>query len=209
MEQKEEKQDLSRIIAISDAIFAFSITLMVLNFDVPIIPSNLVDEMLPGKIYEQVPTLVSYVVSFLAVGSFWYSHHEKFRYIIRYDKWFFWLNLLLLMTVVFIPFATNLVGEYSNSQFAVVLYCISISITGLVLAAEWFYASYHHRLVIKSMPEKNVWGGVLMALVIPIIFMASALVSFLHLGIAKWILIMVIVVPIILGPEITKKFHKN
>lgn len=205
MEQREEKQDLSRIIGFSDAIFAFAITLMVLNFNIPIIPENLVNEKLPSEVYRQIPTLISYVISFLAVGSFWFSHHEKFRRIIRYDKVLFWLNLLLLMLVVFIPFTTNLVGEYSESQFAVVLYCLSISLTGIVLALEWFYASFHHRLVKSTMPDHEVWEGVLIALVIPVIFIASALVSFLHLGIAKWVWVLVFVTPFVVGFSAVKK----
>jgi uncharacterized membrane protein len=73
------------------------------------------------------------------LGLFWVIHHRLFRLIIRSDFTLLWLNLLLLMCIAFLPFPTELMAEYPQHQFSIVFYASSMAVTGLVLAALWFY----------------------------------------------------------------------
>ena len=56
---------LERIVFFSDAIFAIAITLLVLDIHVPEVAAT----VLPGRLLELWPRLLSYVTSFLVVGA--------------------------------------------------------------------------------------------------------------------------------------------
>jgi uncharacterized membrane protein len=79
-------------------------------------------------------------LSFVIVGIYWVAHHNSFHYIKRSDRTLLWLNLLLLLCIVFIPFPTALVGQYPEQQISVVIYGGTLVITGLVLQLLWWYA---------------------------------------------------------------------
>ena len=98
-----------RIEAFSDGVFAIAITLLVLNLQVPEIAT--VSE-LASKLGALWPKLVSYVLSFMVVGIYWVAHHNTFHYIKRSDRNLLWLNILMMLFVVFIPFPAALLGQY-------------------------------------------------------------------------------------------------
>lgn len=96
----------ARMEAFSDGVFAVAITLLVLTLEVPQIADSVVTSELWPKLLELWPKLLSYVLSFLLVGIYWVAHHNTFHYITGTDRTLLWLNLLLLLCIVFIPFPT-------------------------------------------------------------------------------------------------------
>src|SRR5215470_15448765 len=120
----------SRIEAFSDGVFAVAITLLVLNLQVPQLAASVVSRELLAKLIELWPKLLIYVLSFGIVGIYWVAHHNSFHYIKRSDRTLLWLNLLLLLCIVFIPFPTSLVGGYPEQQISVVIYGSTLVITG-------------------------------------------------------------------------------
>jgi uncharacterized membrane protein len=59
----------------------------------------------------------------------------------RTDRTVLWLNLALLMCVVFVPFPTALLGQYGRDRFAVVLYGATLIVLGLVLSLLWHHVT--------------------------------------------------------------------
>lgn len=197
--ESKNVQDLSRIQAFSDGVFAFAITLLSLNFTVPIgIPSNEISTVLPKQVLDQLPSLGSYIISFIAIGAFWYSHHQKFALIKRYDALFIWLNMFILMAICLLPFTTNLVGDYPSSVFAVQVYCGSIMLICLAFALLWAYATDKKRLVIESTTKKDIRNGFFTIFAIFAIFFTSFLASFFHIDIARYAWILVGSIPFML-----------
>lgn len=129
-EASERKSDVERIGAFSDAVFAFSLTVLAIEIKVPIVTGDPKVE-LPAAMLEQAPHLISFVVGFLVVALYWAGHHRIFRQIERVDGRLVWLNLFLLMFIAFMPVATAYLGEYPDvplipTIYALVLTCISI-----------------------------------------------------------------------------------
>jgi uncharacterized membrane protein len=100
--------------AFSDGVFAVAITLLVLTVEVP-------DPAVTGSgrhlgralVAPQLwPHYAAYVVSFLTIGIIWINHHVMIRRLRGIDHVILTLNLLLLMTIVALPFTTNLVATY-------------------------------------------------------------------------------------------------
>src|SRR5690242_168868 len=132
---REPGVDLERIRLFSDAVFAFAITLLVIDLKVPETAA-----FLEEGLYNLPPKVLSFIVSFLVVGSYWVGYHRYSRFIERVDRRLVWLNLYFLMSVVFTPFPTALLGTFGNRQRAVVLYAASLAIVGLFMTLMWLYA---------------------------------------------------------------------
>ena len=103
--------DMGRIEAFSDGVFAIAITLLVIEIGVPHIQGE--GTTLSHALLEQWPSYLGYAISFLQIGVIWANHHNRFRFIARSDHILLFLNILFLMCVAFIPFPTALLAEYT------------------------------------------------------------------------------------------------
>ena len=103
----------SRLEAFSDGVIAVAITLLVLDIAVPkpTRHGNLGHEL--GMLW---PHYVSYVTSFITIGIIWVNHHAMIGRLRRPDHTILVLNLLLLMSIGVLPFATSLMAAYVNQS---------------------------------------------------------------------------------------------
>ncbi|GAC1390252.1 MAG: TMEM175 family protein [Ktedonobacteraceae bacterium] len=183
----------NRIEAFSDGVFAVAITLLVLNLQVPQITSSLVSSELVPKLGELWPKLLSYALSFVIVGIYWVAHHNTFHSINRSDRNLLWLNILLMMCIVFIPFPTALLGQYPEQQISVIVYGVTLIITGLVLQLLWWYATSNYRLVSKEIDPQLVRMAARRNLTAPFIYLLAIGISFLSVQAS---LILFVLVPV-------------
>lgn len=190
----------ARIEAFSDGVFAVAITLLVLNIQLPPPPPHLdrtqvgaVAAYLLSALFELWPKFLVYALSFVIVGIYWVGHHNTFHYIKRADRILLWLNILFLLFIVFIPFPTSLVGEFSNQPTSIVVYGGTLIATGCVLEALWLHATHQHRLVDGTIDPLLVRRATRRNLVGPCIYLLAIAVSFL----STWLsLVLFILVPV-------------
>ena len=164
----------NRLEAFSDGVFAVAITLLVLNLQVPQIATG---SELVSKVGALWPKLLSYALSFVIVGIYWVAHHNTFHYINRSDRNLLWLNILLLMCIVFLPFPTALLGQYPEQQVAVIIYAGTLVITGLVLQSLWWYATSEYRLVDRTIDPRLVQRATRRNLTAPLIYLLAIGIS--------------------------------
>jgi TMEM175 potassium channel family protein len=164
----------TRLEAFSDGVFAVAITLLVLNLQVPQITS--VSELVP-RLGELWPKLLSYTLSFVIVGIYWVAHHNTFHYIQRSDRNLLWLNILLLMCIVFLPFPTALLGQYPEQRVSVISYAGTLVLTGLVLQALWWYATSGCRLVDRNIDPRLVQRATRRNLTAPLLYLLAIGIS--------------------------------
>jgi uncharacterized membrane protein len=171
---------LDRVLALSDAIFAFSLTLLALNLIVPQILSNQPNTELQNKLAEMIPSFIIFFWSFFIVSLYWIGHHRVFRHIKRYDGILMWCNLLLLMFITLIPFVSNLNIQYGNLQITVVLSAIFYSIPGLAMSVLWTHASRRYLLIDKNLSKHIIILTRNRNIVAPFIFLISIPLSYIH-----------------------------
>ncbi|HEX5417225.1 MAG TPA: TMEM175 family protein [Chloroflexota bacterium] len=132
-----------RLEAFSDSVFAFAITLLVLNFQVPHAPSG----GLARALLDQWPSYLTYVVSFFVIGIMWINHYAIFRLIARVDRPMLVMNLVHLLGVAFLPYPTALLGAYIQSEqdarVASVLYAGTATVIAIGFMGFWVYAVLH------------------------------------------------------------------
>src|SRR5271169_6214336 len=116
--------DRSRLEAFSDGVFAVAITLLALNLTVagPTGQGWLLDQLTA-----KWPAFAGYLISFLTIGIIWVNHHALVRQITQVDRILLFVNLLLLVFVVLIPFGTATAADYlphntGSARLAMVLY---------------------------------------------------------------------------------------
>lgn len=143
-----------RLEAFSDGVFAIAITLLVLTIAQP---GNYRD--LGHELVKQWPSYAAYAVSFAVIGIMWLNHHSIFAYFERIDRGLVYLNLALLMTVVFIPYPTGVFGQAlqrgEGMRTAAIAYSVTMVVNAYVWSALWLYASGRRRLLAESFPESQ------------------------------------------------------
>jgi len=141
-----------RVEAFSDGVFAIAITLLVLTIAQP---SNYHD--LSHQLADRWPALAAYVVSFTVIGIMWLNHHSIFSHFARVDRGLVYLNLLLLLTVAFLPYPTGIFGEAlrqgDGAGVAAIVYSVTMAVNAYAWTALWLYASFRRRLLAETFPE--------------------------------------------------------
>lgn len=189
----ETGTDMQRFFAFSDGVFAIAITLLALDLKVPVLPADQISR-LPQEILNQIPSFMSYAISFIVVGTYWNAHHRMFRFIVKYDNALLWLNILFLMTLCFLPFPTVLTNRYINQVFPTVFYAGSVAVIGLTMNLLWAYAAWKHRLLAPHLPKEMVRQVTWRMLTPPVFFIASIPFALLNPRLSQfiWILAMFI-----------------
>jgi uncharacterized membrane protein len=124
----------SRLEALTDAIFAIVMTLLVIDVKVPVL--SIVDsssEALLG-LQHLLPVFLSYVLSFAILFTYWRGHHYVITtYIKNVDFKLTSINAIFFFLISLIPFSAHFLGEYPDNQVAVCFYSIHIILLGVVL----------------------------------------------------------------------------
>ena len=177
--------DRSRLEAFSDGVFAVAITLLALDLTVEG-PGHgpLIDQL-----YDKWPAFLAYLISFFMIGIIWVNHHALVRQITKVDRTLLFLNLVLLLFVVLIPFTTSTEADYfphndADARLAMVLYAgafLGMSI-GFNAIFEW---TLHGDRVYQPLPREKHWaararfgGGGLVYVVAVIVALFNAVASF-------------------------------
>ncbi|HEV2317042.1 MAG TPA: TMEM175 family protein [Thermoplasmata archaeon] len=147
---------MGRLISLSDGIFAFSMTLLVISLALPTIRSAGTGPDLFTYLRQLEPALLSYVVAFLVISTWWLGHHRIFSAIRKYDLLLMRLNTMMLLVISISPFMLAIVFQYGPSSIfvtslsakvAVALFAAVEVVTGLILLAIWRHATRDHHLV--------------------------------------------------------------
>jgi uncharacterized membrane protein len=145
-----------RLEAFSDGVFAIAITLLIIEVGVP--------EAAPDELWTEIrhawPEFAAYIVSFFIIGIMWVNHHALVDLVRVVDRGLLFLNLLLLLFVVTIPFTTALLSEYirdgSNAHVAAAVYSASMTGCSIGFVAIWWYIVGQRHLLHREMPAPAV-----------------------------------------------------
>ena len=177
---QEEESDISknRLEALVDSVFAFAMTLLVLSLVIPTIPDTQAAAELPGYIAGMYPQFMRFLLAFVLLAVFWIIHHRHFHLLHTIDSLILWLNIGILISIVFLPFTTSVSGDYSNVQIAVVLFDLNMFVIGLFFTAHWYYITHMPRLVESAISEHAARCGSGKSLVTPIVALIAIALSF-------------------------------
>ncbi len=120
-----------RLEAFTDGVIAIVITIMVLEIRVP-------PGATPAALWQSVPILLAYLLSFVNVGIFWNNHHHMLHATSTVDGRVLWANLALLFWLSLVPFVIRWIDETGFGSLPVASYGAILAMAAVsYLLLEW------------------------------------------------------------------------
>jgi uncharacterized membrane protein len=181
--------DTARLEAFSDGVFAIAITLLVLEISVP----HGSGSELARDLAREWPSYLGYALSFVVIGIMWMNHHTMFKDIERVDHGILVFNLLLLMSIAFLPFPTAVLAEHLKDAdarlTATVFYGGTQTVIAVFFNALWLYAVVNRGLIDHHVSDTRLQSRTRRYLAGPLTYGATVLVAFVSpwISLAIWI----------------------
>jgi uncharacterized membrane protein len=145
----------NRLETLVDGIFAIAMTLLVLGISPPKPEESVATAVLPVMIENLIPQIFLFVVAFLVLALFWLGHHRQFHFVHKIDPALLWINILILIAIVFVPFSTDVAGDYPAVTDAALLFHANMFIVGLLFTLQWDHIRRHEHLC-EPVPDKTI-----------------------------------------------------
>jgi len=142
----------ARLEAFCDGVFAIALTLLIIDIRIPSTDDVAGTAGLWRALRHLTPSVFAFILSFGIILITWVNHHATLKLVHRSSASFIYANGFLLLTVVFIPFPTSLLGAFlwtDHAAPAVVLYdaVLAVQAIGWILLTG---AALKGRLVIDE-----------------------------------------------------------
>ena len=181
--------EFDRLAFFSDAIYAISLTLLVVALDIPRIADTSSNRDLWDALDELQPEILMFFVSFFVIGFFWLAHHRFVARLAAINHKLMLATICYLAFIAFLPFPSGMLGEYSDNSVAVALYALCIAAVASIEAVLFALARKHDLLTVAASDEVFRWGMVA-SLLPALVFLVSIPIAFLSplLGMLTWAL---------------------
>ena len=179
-ENRSEEPHLTkgRLEALSDGIFAFAMTLLVIGLNLPdkaaVVQSN---QFALHTLLSLYSDFFHYVLAFLILGAFWLSQHQQFHSVRVPDKTFIWINLVTLMFVALLPFSTSFSGDFPSASMGAIVFEVNLFAIGMGMTCQWWYATTGCRLAESTLKPAYVRRVLIGNLVVPTISVIGILIA--------------------------------
>jgi uncharacterized membrane protein len=177
----------NRLEAFSDGVLAIIITIMVLDLRVPQGTS-------PEAFQKLWDALLSYVLSFIFVATYWNNHNHLLYTVRRVTGGMLWANMHLLFWLSVVPFVTKWMGESHFAPMPTAAY-------GLTLLMAAIAYLILQRVIIRSQGRDSLlrqaigddWKGAVSSLLFVIGILAAAFAPYVAgviyaLSIGLWLI---------------------
>jgi uncharacterized membrane protein len=200
-----ESKEFDRAIAFIDATFALALTLLVTTLDVDDAASTWSSWGSFGDALGD--QLLAFAISFTVVAGYWFAHHRMLASFAAIDAPTIAVNLVLVASIVLLPFTTSSVGDptVSDEPLPTVVLAINVAAASVLHSAVYLVACRRDLLYTRPTPRERagqvligITPAVMFLVTIPIAYLASpqaAAVSWLSLlllrplvrrGVARW-----------------------
>lgn len=148
----------ARLEALTDGIFAVTMTLLVLDLKfadrVSGDPARVLQDLLA-----LLPYIDDYVISFVVLCTFWIAHLRVLRRASEADGAFVWLNLFFLLFTTFVPPLTSWIGHNPDQPVAAIVYGLNLALIIGIETLMW------RRVCLRLWSEPATDGGALWRIV--------------------------------------------
>jgi uncharacterized membrane protein len=185
----------SRLESLTDGIFAFSMTLLVIGLNLPdkatIVQST---PFVTNLLFSLYSDFFHYVLAFLILGAFWLSHHVELHPLRALDRTYVWLNLGTLLFVAMLPFSTSFSGDFPGVPLGAMVFELNLFAIGMGMFFQWKYATRNDRLVEPGMTQGFIRKMSNRTLVVPFVSLAGVCIA---ISGSTWSTVIYLFVPVI------------
>ena len=130
----------SRLEFLFDGVFAIAMTILVLELRVPELADRHSIDELARALAHDISTFVSYLISFVVLGLFWYRHNHQYHHFRVITRGMLGLHFVQLAAAAFFPFGAALFGRYPFNALSGVVYVACIMVYAWASLANWVIA---------------------------------------------------------------------
>lgn len=146
----DESPGIERLLALTDAVVAIALTLLVLQLRVPATRALDMHPDSASSLWHALnvdgSAFMSYLIAFVVIAQFWLVHHRVLRRMRGHNEGLAWRNFGFLLALTLMPFTSNLLGRYETNPVAVTLFAVNLLI--LSISVQWiFHYAAHHQLM--------------------------------------------------------------
>jgi TMEM175 potassium channel family protein len=129
------EEEFGRVLTFSDGVYAIAMTLLVVGIDLPNLHPGPSGSDLLEALGDTRQQIVSYAISFAVIGRYWVAHHQFYARLRALDSGLIALNLVSLGVVAFLPFPTDVLGNYFENPVSIIFYALTVAlVSGLEVA---------------------------------------------------------------------------
>jgi uncharacterized membrane protein len=185
----DTQRGFERLVNFSDAVVAIAATLLILPL------ADLVERLgrqpVRDILDDHRSDLLAFALSFVVVYQLWLLHHRLFRGLRGYNEAVIWTNLVWLLSIVFLPFATKLIARgdgFEAGTSALYIGTIAVAVSTILV----------QRIIVARNPDlefDDVRGTtrVLPAAVATAIVFAALVLAVVFPAVGLWFLLLFVV----------------
>lgn len=182
----------TRLDQLADGIFAIVMTILVFEIRVPEIPGVVDNATLYHALVALSPIFISYILGFSLLFTYWRSHHFIASILAKnIDTKFTNLNAIFFFFIGLVPFSAHLLGNYPNSEVAIIFFALDIILIGISLFRMREYAI--RSTTIENMPftkienehaNMHIWFPIIASIIAVAVSFYSVWIAFLFFTLA-------------------------
>src|SRR3954447_20244327 len=127
------ERGLDRFVTFLDAVVAIAITLLVLPL-VDVLGGTQAGRDLASVFSDEAGRFGTFFLSFALIARLWLAHHHIVEGVGAYNGAFLLANLTWSLTIVLVPFATQVAGSFPPEPLAVLVYTGTVTLSAACLA---------------------------------------------------------------------------
>jgi uncharacterized membrane protein len=167
-----------RLEGLSDGIFAFAMTLLVIGLNLPDKTSIVQTPEFAAHVLSSLSSdFLHFLLAFLILGAFWLAHHVQYHSIRHIDRVFVWINLATMLFVSLLPFSTSYAGDFPDVPLGAVVFDLNLFAIGMGMLLQWLYATHNHRLIEPMVKDSYIRQLRYHILIIPCVSVVCILVA--------------------------------
>jgi uncharacterized membrane protein len=124
-----------RLVLFTDAVVAIAITLLVLPLVDAVTESVAQGASSVEVITGHQPEIFSFLLSFVVIARLWMVHHRMFEQVTEATRTIMLVNMAWVLTIVVLPFPTEMIGSYGDDRFTAGFYIGTILASSVCLTA--------------------------------------------------------------------------
>ena len=126
------------------------------------------------------PQFLAFGISLAVIASYWLAHHRLVRTLAAVDQLTIVANLLLIASIVVIPFSTNSVGDPGIEDLPLPTAFLAVNIAiASGLHTLVYVLAYRRKLFLVRPSARELQGSLVIGLSPAVIFLASVPVAYL------------------------------
>jgi uncharacterized membrane protein len=188
-----------RVIFFSDAVVAIAITLLALGLPLPHGSTLSSNRSVLRSMLQDGNAYLTFLISFAVIGTQWRVHHRLFMYVARLDRRLITVNMVWLLMIVLMPFATRVLSGNGGFGIRFSLYALIQALTALCFL-QMMRMLHDHALQRPDAPAPED-GGHLLLLTVAAMFLISIPIAF----VTQWAYVCWIAIPVV--ARVMRRLH--